>query len=121
MPESLIHILLVEDDEVDVMNVKRAFKKNHILNPLHIANDGTVHQPNVGRPGTTPSGMLARNYLVNPKERLTLLVDPDSPNSGASNSSGRFSPQLLFTVPEPSSAFLAGAAILFMTLVRRRA
>jgi hypothetical protein len=27
----LINVLLVEDDEVDVMNVKRAFKKNNNL------------------------------------------------------------------------------------------
>lgn len=33
-------ILLVEDDEVDVMNVKRAFKKNHIQNPLLVAGNG---------------------------------------------------------------------------------
>lgn len=35
-----VHILLVEDDEVDVMNVRRAFRKNHITNPLHVAGDG---------------------------------------------------------------------------------
>ena len=33
-------ILLVEDDEVDIMNVKRAFKKNNISNPLVIAHNG---------------------------------------------------------------------------------
>lgn len=33
-------ILLVEDDEVDVMNVKRAFKKNNISNPLIVASNG---------------------------------------------------------------------------------
>lgn len=40
MNEQLIHILLVEDDEVDIMNVKRAFKKNKINNPLHVARNG---------------------------------------------------------------------------------
>jgi CheY-like chemotaxis protein len=40
MNDQLLHILLVEDDEVDIMNVKRAFKKNKIQNPLHIANNG---------------------------------------------------------------------------------
>lgn len=40
MSERLLTILLVEDDEVDIMNVKRAFKKNNILNPLHIAHNG---------------------------------------------------------------------------------
>ncbi|MEP6992332.1 MAG: response regulator [bacterium] len=38
--ERLLNILLVEDDEVDVMNVKRAFKKNNIANPLFIATNG---------------------------------------------------------------------------------
>ncbi len=40
MPEKIIHILLVEDDEIDIMNVKRAFKKNNVQNPLIIAEDG---------------------------------------------------------------------------------
>ncbi len=33
-------ILLVEDDEVDIMNIKRAFKKNNISNPLIVAHNG---------------------------------------------------------------------------------
>jgi CheY-like chemotaxis protein len=36
----VLNILLVEDDEVDVMNVKRAFEKNHITNPLFVAGNG---------------------------------------------------------------------------------
>ena len=41
MPEAkTLNILLVEDDEVDVMNVQRAFKKNNILNPLFVAGNG---------------------------------------------------------------------------------
>ncbi|MGB3263298.1 MAG: response regulator [Microcoleus sp.] len=40
MEDKKIHILLVEDDEVDVMNVRRAFKKSNILNPLYIAANG---------------------------------------------------------------------------------
>ncbi len=38
--EKLLHILLVDDDAVDVMNVQRAFKRNNILNPLYVASDG---------------------------------------------------------------------------------
>lgn len=34
------HVLLVEDDEIDVMNVQRAFKKNKISNPLYVAGNG---------------------------------------------------------------------------------
>ena len=36
----MMNILLVEDDEVDVMNVQRAFKKNNITNPLFFAPNG---------------------------------------------------------------------------------
>lgn len=35
-----LNILLVEDDEVDVMNVRRAFRQFHIMNPLFVASDG---------------------------------------------------------------------------------
>jgi len=35
-----LNILLIEDDEVDVMNVQRAFEKSHITNPLYVASDG---------------------------------------------------------------------------------
>jgi len=38
--ERVLNILLVEDDQVDVMNVRRAFEKNRIANPLFVAGDG---------------------------------------------------------------------------------
>jgi len=40
MKDGTVSILLVEDDEVDIKNVQRAFKKNNILNPLFIARNG---------------------------------------------------------------------------------
>ncbi len=40
MAEKTINILLIEDDEVDVMNVKRAFQKNNLTNPMHHAGNG---------------------------------------------------------------------------------
>lgn len=40
MNAKAVNILLVEDDLVDVMNVKRAFKKNNINNPLFVAENG---------------------------------------------------------------------------------
>jgi CheY-like chemotaxis protein len=40
MSEKMLNILLVEDDEVDVMNVQRAFRKNNIANPLFVAGNG---------------------------------------------------------------------------------
>ena len=38
--DKLVNILLVDDDEIDCMNVKRAFKKSNISNPLYIAHNG---------------------------------------------------------------------------------
>jgi CheY-like chemotaxis protein len=35
-----LHILLVDDDDVDVMTVQRAFERSRITNPLHIASNG---------------------------------------------------------------------------------
>ena len=40
MNASPINVLLVEDDEVDVMTVKRCFEQAHISNPLYVAGDG---------------------------------------------------------------------------------
>ena len=40
MAGRMLNILLVEDDELDVMNVRRAFKKNNITNPLYVAGNG---------------------------------------------------------------------------------
>lgn len=37
---NMVNILQIDDDEVDCMNLVRAFKKNNILNPLHIAHNG---------------------------------------------------------------------------------
>jgi CheY-like chemotaxis protein len=38
--EHVLNILLVEDDDVDVMNVRRAFQKAHVSNPLFVAGNG---------------------------------------------------------------------------------
>jgi CheY-like chemotaxis protein len=40
MDERALNILLVDDDEVDVMTVKRAFAKANITNPVHVATNG---------------------------------------------------------------------------------
>jgi len=37
---SNVPILLVEDDQVDVMTVERAFKMNKIINPLFVCSNG---------------------------------------------------------------------------------
>ena len=55
MSNSPLNILLVEDDEVDVLNVKRAFDKNHITNPLFVAGNG-LEALNKLRSGEVPPG-----------------------------------------------------------------
>lgn len=37
---NIVNILLVDDDDVDCMSVRNAFKKNNIMNPLFVAHDG---------------------------------------------------------------------------------
>ena len=36
----MLNFLLIEDDEVDIMTVKRAFKKGNITNALYVADNG---------------------------------------------------------------------------------
>ena len=71
MDEKIINILLVEDDEVDVMNVKRAFKKYRITNPLFTAGNGIealrMLQPQNGGQPTVP------------KTRRLILLDLNMP------------------------------------------
>jgi CheY-like chemotaxis protein len=52
---SSLNILLVDDDEIDVMNVKRAFDKNHITNPLYVAGNGREALEKL-RSGEIPQG-----------------------------------------------------------------
>ena len=40
MSEATVNILLVDDDDVDIMTLQRAFKRNNISNPLFIGNNG---------------------------------------------------------------------------------
>ena len=64
--EKSLNILLVEDDEVDVMNVKRAFDRNRIANPLYVASDGLEALAQL-RSGNIPS------------ERRLILLDLNMP------------------------------------------
>lgn len=54
MSPPILNILLVEDDEVDVMNVRRAFEKAHIANPIYVAGNG-VEALEMLRGGVIPS------------------------------------------------------------------
>jgi CheY-like chemotaxis protein len=38
--DNALNILLVEDDDIDVMNVRRAFQRAHVTNKLFVAGNG---------------------------------------------------------------------------------
>jgi CheY-like chemotaxis protein len=51
----MMNILLVEDDDIDVMNVKRAFERAKIANPLFVAGNGIEALEKL-RDGSVPKG-----------------------------------------------------------------
>jgi len=69
-----MNILLVEDDEMDVMNVQRAFKRNHITNPLYIARNGLEALAMLRGESQTPPGL--------PLVRRLVLLDLNMPRMG---------------------------------------
>ena len=71
MAGKTLNILLVEDDVVDVMNVKRAFKKHNILNPLYIAGNGLEALDALRTPRNSPGAI--------PDERRLVLLDLNMP------------------------------------------
>jgi CheY-like chemotaxis protein len=76
-----LEILLVEDDAVDVMNVRRAFKKNKLTNTIHEAKNG-LEALEVLRKGTLPARHLVLLDLNMPKMNgieflRELRADPD--------------------------------------------
>jgi len=66
MAERALNILLVEDDEVDVMNVQRAFERNHLKNALFVAGNGL-----------DALEMLRGSRM--PKDRRLILLDLNMP------------------------------------------
>lgn len=70
----MINILLVEDDEVDVMNVRRAFKKINITNPVYVATNGiealSMLRSNNNEPPQVPTA------------RRLILLDLNMPKMG---------------------------------------
>lgn len=53
-PERVTNILVVEDDEVDVKNIRRAFERGRLSNPLYFAGDGIEALQKL-RDGSVPS------------------------------------------------------------------
>lgn len=66
MSDRVLNILLVEDDEVDVMNVRRAFERNNVSNPLFVAGNGL-------------EGLAVLRGDDMPKERRLVLLDLNMP------------------------------------------
>jgi len=66
MTDRVLNILLVEDDEVDVMNVRRAFERNNVSNPLFVAGNGLE-----------ALDVLRGDRM--PKERRLVLLDLNMP------------------------------------------
>jgi CheY-like chemotaxis protein len=66
MSDRMLNILLVEDDEVDVMNVRRAFERNNVSKPLFVAGNG-LQALEFLRDGTVPA------------ERRLILLDLNMP------------------------------------------
>jgi len=69
----MTNLLLVDDDEIDVMTVQRAFKKNNITNELFVATNGLE-----------ALAMLRGNdnFPIIPTDRRLILLDLNMPKMG---------------------------------------
>lgn len=67
MHEHELNILLVDDDEVDVMTVKRAFTKANIANKVFVATDGIEALEMLRTDGIPPSRRLVLLDLNMPR------------------------------------------------------
>jgi CheY-like chemotaxis protein len=65
-PERTMNLVLVEDDDIDVMNVRRALERAHVTNPLFVAHNGLEALE------------LLRSDQV-PKDRRLVLLDLNMP------------------------------------------
>jgi CheY-like chemotaxis protein len=66
MTDRVTNILLVDDDDLDVMNVRRAFEKAQIRDPLFHAGDGLL-------------ALEALRSAAVPRERRLVLLDLNMP------------------------------------------
>lgn len=65
-PERILHLILIEDDDIDVMNVRRALERAHVTNPVFVAHNGL-------------EGLeLLRSDKV-PRDRRLVLLDLNMP------------------------------------------
>lgn len=65
-PDKTLNLVLIEDDDIDVMNVRRALERAHVTNPVFVAHNGI-------------EGLeLLRGNTV-PKDRRLVLLDLNMP------------------------------------------
>ena len=67
----MLNFLLIEDDEVDIMTVRRAFKKGNITNALYVADNGLEALAMLRGDAETPP-------LI-PADRRIILLDLNMP------------------------------------------
>ncbi|MEB3310063.1 MAG: response regulator [Snowella sp.] len=77
MEDLTFNILLVEDDEVDIMNVKRAFKKINVSSTLFLASDG-LEALALLRQEQDPSDSFDSSNKIS-INRLLILLDLNMP------------------------------------------
>jgi CheY-like chemotaxis protein len=65
-PDRALNLVLVDDDEIDVMNVRRALERAHVTNPVFVAHNGLEALE------------LLRSDKV-PKDRRLVLLDLNMP------------------------------------------
>lgn len=71
MDDRTTNVLLVEDDEVDIMNVRRAFERNCISNPLYVARNG-LEALDMLKGGSSQQPTV-------PRDRRIILLDINMP------------------------------------------
>jgi CheY-like chemotaxis protein len=64
--ERTLHLILIEDDDIDVMNVRRALERAHVTNPLFVAHNGI-------------EGLALLRSNEVPKDRRLVLLDLNMP------------------------------------------
>jgi len=69
----MLNLLLIDDDEVDVMNVQRAFKRNNIKMSLQVATNGLEALQMLRGSGEEP---------VVPSRKRLILLDLNMPKMG---------------------------------------
>jgi CheY-like chemotaxis protein len=83
MGKKAINVLMVEDDEVDIMNVRRIFHKEKIDHPLFVAQNGrsalTLLIDKYLYQDADPVDSIVRNYPSATHQHWLILLDMNLP------------------------------------------